>query len=145
MEHELWAAAQLAPGEGIEDGVARISAILSAPHESADTLSMMTMGGAAQLREELDVAGKLLAERTRLLQSIPGCEHHGDQCVPHAMAWVQDSIQARAEIAALRRDAERWRWLRQQQGWPDSEAAMLQATPEQFDASADAAAAVVSA
>jgi hypothetical protein len=29
--HEIWAAAQLAPGEGIEDGVARIDALLSAP------------------------------------------------------------------------------------------------------------------
>lgn len=26
--HEIWAAAQLAPGEGIEDGVRRISALL---------------------------------------------------------------------------------------------------------------------
>lgn len=29
--HELWAAAQLAPGEGIEDGVARIEALLALP------------------------------------------------------------------------------------------------------------------
>ena len=29
--HELWAAAQLAPGECIEDGVARIRALLDAP------------------------------------------------------------------------------------------------------------------
>jgi len=27
--HEVWAAAQLAPGEGIEDGVARVQTILS--------------------------------------------------------------------------------------------------------------------
>lgn len=29
--HELWSAAQLAPGEGIEDGVARIEALLALP------------------------------------------------------------------------------------------------------------------
>lgn len=28
LAHELWSAAQLAPGEGIEDGVRRIEAIL---------------------------------------------------------------------------------------------------------------------
>lgn len=29
--HEIWAAAQLTPGEGIEDGVARIAALLALP------------------------------------------------------------------------------------------------------------------
>jgi len=29
--HEIWAAAQLTPGEGIEDGVARVEALLDAP------------------------------------------------------------------------------------------------------------------
>lgn len=28
LSHEIWAAAQLAPGEGIEDGCARVAAIL---------------------------------------------------------------------------------------------------------------------
>lgn len=36
-------------------------------------------------------------------------------------------------------DAERWRWLRQQGGWPESEAAMSEATPKEFDALADKA------
>ncbi|MBX6334423.1 hypothetical protein IRY61_03735 [Candidatus Saccharibacteria bacterium] len=33
MAHEIWAAAQLAPGEGIVDGVARVEAMLrNTPH-----------------------------------------------------------------------------------------------------------------
>ena len=40
--------------------------------------------------------------------------------------------------ATLLEDAIRWRWFRQQQGWPDTEAAMMGAKPEQFDAMADA-------
>lgn len=50
-----------------------------------------------RLREELDVTDNLLAERTRLLQIIPACDAHGDQCVPHAMEWVRDSILLRLE------------------------------------------------
>lgn len=38
---------------------------------------------------------------------------------------------------SLRKDAERWRWLRKQGGWPDSEAAVIGATPEDFDRMAD--------
>jgi len=41
-------------------------------------------------------------------------------------------------LAQLRKDADRWRWLRQQGGWPDTEAAMMNATPENFDEMADA-------
>lgn len=37
LAHELWAAAQLAPGEGISDGVARLTALLAQPAE-AETL-----------------------------------------------------------------------------------------------------------
>lgn len=37
------------------------------------------------------------------------------------------------------RDSQRWRWLRDCGGWPESEAAMSGATPEEFDAMADAA------
>jgi len=34
LAHELWAAAQLAPGEGISDGVARLVSILAQPSEA---------------------------------------------------------------------------------------------------------------
>lgn len=33
--HEIWAAAQLSPGEGIEDGAARIQALIEADHRDA--------------------------------------------------------------------------------------------------------------
>ena len=36
-------------------------------------------------------------------------------------------------------DAARWRWLRKQKGWPDSEAGVDGFTPEQFDEMADKA------
>ena len=56
---------------------------------------------AQQLREEMDVTDKLLATRDALLRSIPECEHHGDQCVPHAEAWVRNSIRIREGAAAV--------------------------------------------
>jgi len=56
---------------------------------------------AQQLREELDVTDKLLATRDALLRTVPECEHHGDQCVPHAMAWVRNSIRVREALAEL--------------------------------------------
>lgn len=43
----------------------------------------------------------------------------------------------RAELEALRKDAERYRWLRAQGGWPESEAAMMGAKPEDFDSMID--------
>jgi hypothetical protein len=52
-------------------------------------------------------------------------EHH-----PNTLA-IQESMDS------LRKDAERWRWMRKQQGWPESEAAMAGATPEEFDRLAD--------
>lgn len=42
-----------------------------------------------------------------------------------------------AIIKRLNEDAIRWRWLRNQGGWPDSEAATSGFTPEQFDEMAD--------
>ena len=56
---------------------------------------------AQQLREELDVTDKLLAARDALLRSIPACAAHGDQCVPHAMEWVRDSIRLRELLPRL--------------------------------------------
>ena len=44
-----------------------------------------------------------------------------------------------AELDAARADAERWRWLRQLEGWPESEAGVIGFAPGDFDAMADAA------
>jgi hypothetical protein len=44
---------------------------------------------ASSLTEELRVTDALLEARNRVLQSIPGCEAHGEQCVPHALEWIE--------------------------------------------------------
>jgi hypothetical protein len=44
---------------------------------------------------------------------------------------------AKTELETLRKDAERYRWLRAQGGWPESEAAMMGAKPEDFDSMID--------
>jgi hypothetical protein len=43
------------------------------------------------------------------------------------------------ERKELERDAYRWRWLRHQRGWPESEMTVMNWMPEQFDALADEA------
>lgn len=44
-----------------------------------------------KLESEIAVDDKLLAERDRLLNTIPACPAHGAGCVPHAIAWVDDA------------------------------------------------------
>lgn len=41
------------------------------------------------LEAEIEVDNKLLLSRDNLLKSIPECPEHGDQCIPHAMEWVE--------------------------------------------------------
>lgn len=53
------------------------------------------------LREEIELDNKIITERNRLL-GLFECLDHG-HCVPYAME----------QVAELRRDAERYRWLRQ--------------------------------
>lgn len=45
-----------------------------------------------QAWEEIRVDNLLLAERDRLLATIPECPVHGNQCVPHAIAWVKERL-----------------------------------------------------
>jgi hypothetical protein len=45
------------------------------------------------LREQLEVTGKILESRTEVLEAIPGCPLHGNQCVPHALVWVQAQME----------------------------------------------------
>jgi len=42
----------------------------------------------SELRDELDIANKLLTERQRVLDAIPPCSMHG-ACVPHALEWIE--------------------------------------------------------
>lgn len=56
----------------------------------------------AAAKEEIAVTEKLLTERQRVLDAIPGCPEHGS-CVPHAIEWIE-SVKAR--IAALESELE---------------------------------------
>ena len=42
------------------------------------------------------------------------------------------------DLTAMRQDADRWRWFRLHGWWPDTEATMNGASPEEFDRMADA-------
>lgn len=48
-----------------------------------------------ELEEEVRIGDTLLAERNRLLATIPGCDVHGQDCVPHAIEWVQGMLKAK--------------------------------------------------
>ena len=41
-----------------------------------------------RLKEELKVDEQLLNEHNKLLKSIPGCNTHGNECIPGAIKWV---------------------------------------------------------
>ena len=60
----------------------------------------------AELEAELVVTDKLLEGRNRVMRAIPACEAHGDQCVPHALDWVSDTL---VRIAELETENERLR------------------------------------
>jgi hypothetical protein len=55
------------------------------------------------LEREVEVDDKLLTEQDRLLDAIPACEAHGNQCVPHAIEWVR----AAKDLADLRKVIDR--------------------------------------
>lgn len=59
------------------------------PIRKARGLVMQLHERIAELESELTVTNKLLADRDRLLKAIPSCVAHGDQCVPHAIEWVE--------------------------------------------------------
>ena len=41
------------------------------------------------LKHELEITDKILAERQRVLDAIPECKTHG-KCVPHAIEWIEE-------------------------------------------------------
>lgn len=45
--------------------------------------------GSPAMAEELAISDRIIAERGRLLEAIPACPRHGDQCVPHAIEIVE--------------------------------------------------------
>lgn len=58
------------------------------------------------MQEEIKVDRVLLADKKRLLDEIPGCEVHGDDCVPHAIDWVRERKTERAALLERIRSAE---------------------------------------
>ena len=48
--------------------------------------------------EEIAISDKLLADRNMVLAAIPGCGAHGDQCVPHALEWIERQTAALTEV-----------------------------------------------
>ncbi len=85
--------------------------------------------------DELRELCTLVAELTRLRQNE--CKN---LCIENfAPELLGKLLGERMEIEHLREDAYRWRWLRMQGGWPDSEAAMMNALPDDFDRMADEA------
>ena len=51
-------------------------------------LAIHYVSNCADLKHELEVTDKLLAERQRVLDAIPECPSHG-KCVPHAIEWIE--------------------------------------------------------
>ena len=41
------------------------------------------------LKKDLAVTEKLLAEQHRVIDAIPPCPAHGNRCVPHAIEWIE--------------------------------------------------------
>ena len=139
LSHEIWAAAQLAPGEGIADGVARTEAILRRAIHSA--ITHCDNCGCSWLDDGVNPIGCPYCEKidwravnTELLplpvgeaSSFGNYEVHDNEAmvayaranIARAVAPLQAEIEAlRAEVGVLktenerlRKDAERYRCL----------------------------------
>lgn len=63
----------------------------------------------AELQRQLDVTDALLNARNEVLQAIPACQVHGNQCVPHALDWVKSAIKQLDELTTQEPVAWIWR------------------------------------
>ena len=52
---------------------------------------------AEELRQHIRTTESVLAERDRVLEAIPECPLHGNQCVPHALEWINARIKEGSE------------------------------------------------
>ena len=55
----------------------------------------------AELEEELTVTDKLLATRQEVLNEIPECPTHGNECMPHALDWIKRAKELEVENRKL--------------------------------------------
>lgn len=60
-----------------------------------------------ELREELAVTAKLLADREQLLKAVPERAAHGP-CVPHAIEWVESAAKTLAQLGYTWAGGELW-------------------------------------
>ena len=47
---------------------------------------------AADLRQYIRVTESILEGRNCVLEAIPECPLHGNQCIPHALEWINARI-----------------------------------------------------
>lgn len=84
---------------GIGDGPEKL--FVHGNHESIKAAQSLILQ-AEKDRAELAVTDKLLADRNRVMAAIPGCTAHGDDCIPHAIEWIETAKAAIAEIESLK-------------------------------------------
>ena len=73
--------------------------ILETGQDKGSVSANMALQSLDMIMEELSVSDKLLEDRLELLKAIPPCVAHGDQCIPHAMEWV-NQVKALAKVVA---------------------------------------------
>lgn len=110
LAHELWAAAQLAPGEGISDAVARMNSLLAAQPAEAEGFQIARHSKrlVEQLREQLSA---VTAERDRLRKDRDDCVEARVHYAGKLGEVMAERDQIRAELDELRKDAERFRHI----------------------------------
>ena len=123
LAHELWAAAQLAPGEGIADGVARLAALLAQPAEAEGVEVVgyrVSMPGEPELGTWLDEHAESepqiqlhepLMTVAQHLAALSAVTAERDRL---QLKWARvesERDQLRAKVEMLREDAERWRYV----------------------------------
>lgn len=59
----------------------------------------MALQSLKTIEDELNTTDKLLDERRKILDAIPACVAHGDQCIPHALEWL-DQVKTLAKVLA---------------------------------------------
>lgn len=132
LAHELWSAAQLAPGEGIEDGVRRIAALLPAAAGMEDRAGLVD--GLVEQFLANHFFGVYHCTRVWDAWNVGTLdqgdfEPAGDSGMPRELAqeavdFILDRLaSSAAQVPEDARDAARYRWLR------DKSATAAQSTP----------------
>jgi hypothetical protein len=77
--------------------------------------------------------------RTNQMHTAYGIATADDAMIIQSVDKVMELVdQIKQERGQADQDAQRYKWLREQRGWPESEAAMMGISPEGFDETIDA-------